>query len=280
MRKFLGMNMAAIAALLLSSGAGAQVCTGNCNGDATVAINELITCVSISLGATPLLNCEACDADHDESVAINELILSVGNSLTSCANASPTATPGTPGTPATPATPSTPSTPATPNTPSTPSTPATPATPSTPDVTGTPDDVRCCVPNDAGDEIECEDRTADECADQGGVNKGLGVCDAETCADVLPPNPDVRCCVPSGDDFECEDRNAAQCTVEGGVNRGPGDCAPDTCDDLVGSTDIQCCVPDSDGEEVDCEDRTAEECIQRGGTNMGPGDCDPDPCNP
>jgi hypothetical protein len=163
-------------------------------------------------------------------------------------------------------------------TPSPTPTSGTPATPATPGATETPLDVRCCLPNPAGDEIECEDRTASECAEQGGVDKGLGVCEIDTCADVPPPNPDVRCCVPSGNDFECEDRNASACTAEGSVNRGVGVCAPDTCDGLV-STDIQCCVPDNSG-GVDCEDRTPVECAERGGTNMGPGTCDPDPCNP
>ena len=107
--------------------------------------------------------------------------------------------------------------------------------------------------------------------------RALGVCAPDTCADVLPPNPDVRCCIPSGDEAECEDRTASQCEAEGGVNRGVGVCAPDTCEG-IGEDDIQCCVLGRDGFE--CEERTPSECIERGGTNMGPGTCDPDPCSP
>jgi hypothetical protein len=100
------------------------------------------------------------------------------------------------------------------------------ATPPPPDA-----DVQCCLPNAAGDEIECEDRTPDACAAAGGVNKGAGVCAVDTCADVSAPNPTVRCCESSqhGTIIQCEDLTAAQCAADGGVDRSAGPCAPTSC---------------------------------------------------
>jgi cysteine-rich repeat protein len=59
-------------------------CAGDCDGSETVAINELITCVNISLGNTPLSSCTACDPDGGGTVAINELIQAVSRSLFGC----------------------------------------------------------------------------------------------------------------------------------------------------------------------------------------------------
>lgn len=47
-------------------------------------------------------------------------------------------------------------------------------------------DVICCLPDDSG--TECEDRTAAECAAQGGVDRGVGVCAADSCDGVTFPN--------------------------------------------------------------------------------------------
>lgn len=63
--------------------AGAQ-CTGDCNADGTVAINELITGVNIALGNSPLSTCTAFDVNSDGMVAINELIAAVSNALGGC----------------------------------------------------------------------------------------------------------------------------------------------------------------------------------------------------
>ena len=59
----------------------AQECTGDCNGDGTVAINEVISCVNIGLELLPLENCTACDASGDGTVTINEIITSVNIGL-------------------------------------------------------------------------------------------------------------------------------------------------------------------------------------------------------
>lgn len=58
-------------------------CVGDCNGDGTVAINELITGVTVALGQ-PVSSCPAFDANADGAVAINELVTAVNNALVGC----------------------------------------------------------------------------------------------------------------------------------------------------------------------------------------------------
>jgi hypothetical protein len=89
-------------------------------------------------------------------------------------------------------------------------------------------DVICCIPDDEGP--ECENRTADECAAQGGIVVEATSCDPNPCAPVTPPaNEDIQCCLPNNGGAECEDRTPAECAVEGGVNAGAGTCTPDPC---------------------------------------------------
>ncbi len=59
-------------------------CVGDCDGDGTVAINELITGVNIALGSAQLSVCPAFDANGDGMVGINELITAVNNALEGC----------------------------------------------------------------------------------------------------------------------------------------------------------------------------------------------------
>lgn len=97
------------------------------------------------------------------------------------------------------------------------------------DDTSTADgDIICCIPDDSGP--ECEDRTADECALEGGVAVAATSCDPNPCASVTPPaNDDVMCCLADDSGPECEDRTPAQCAIEGGTSAGVGVCAVDTC---------------------------------------------------
>ena len=76
--------------LVLSLAAGAresraQACPADCDGDAAVAVNELITCVGIVLAGGPATSCPACDGNADGTVAINEIIAGVNSALTGCA---------------------------------------------------------------------------------------------------------------------------------------------------------------------------------------------------
>ncbi|MBX3028479.1 hypothetical protein KF840_26595 [bacterium] len=86
--------MGALLLTALAAPAGAQ-CAGDCNGDGTVAINELITGVNIALGSSPVSACPSFDGNGDGTVAINELIAAVNNALGSCTAVTPTPTPST-----------------------------------------------------------------------------------------------------------------------------------------------------------------------------------------
>ncbi len=61
-----------------------EVCTGDCNGDGTVSVSELIRGVNLALGAAEVMSCQAFDADGDERVRIGELIGGVSNALNGC----------------------------------------------------------------------------------------------------------------------------------------------------------------------------------------------------
>jgi len=61
------------------------VCTGDCNGEGAVTINEIIICVNIALDADSPDACAACDPSGNGSVEINELIAAVNNALSGCA---------------------------------------------------------------------------------------------------------------------------------------------------------------------------------------------------
>ena len=74
-----------VAGSLFAATAASAQCVGDCSGDGTVAINELITGVNIALGSAALDTCPAFDADADGGVAINELIAAVGALLNGCA---------------------------------------------------------------------------------------------------------------------------------------------------------------------------------------------------
>lgn len=72
-----------LARMLVADAVGA-VCTGDCDGDHEVEVNEPIIGVSIALGRAPLDTCVAFDANGDAVVAINELIAAVRNAFDGC----------------------------------------------------------------------------------------------------------------------------------------------------------------------------------------------------
>jgi hypothetical protein len=88
-----------LTALLLLGAAPAPACTGDCDGDGQVAINEAVRGVNIALGNAPVGDCAVFDANGDGAVAVNELIAAVSNVLGGCTMATPAPTPtATPGT--------------------------------------------------------------------------------------------------------------------------------------------------------------------------------------
>ncbi len=84
----------------VASGA-AQPCTGDCNGDRDVTVDELITCVNIALATQPLAQCPECNAGTDADVDIDDLVGAVNRSLNECPplfTATPTESPTATGT--------------------------------------------------------------------------------------------------------------------------------------------------------------------------------------
>lgn len=72
-----------LAGVLLYAG-DAGACTGDCDGDGQVAINEAVQGVNIALGNAPVGGCAVFDVNGDGSVAVNELIAAVANVLEGC----------------------------------------------------------------------------------------------------------------------------------------------------------------------------------------------------
>lgn len=62
----------------------APACAGDCDGDATVLVNELVIGVRIALGELAAEACAAIDGDGDGSASIAELIGAVGALLDGC----------------------------------------------------------------------------------------------------------------------------------------------------------------------------------------------------
>lgn len=90
MRRMLVMG--AVAALTMWEAPLRAECGGDCDGDGTVAINELVRAVGVALGSTPLAQCAAADGNGDGGVTIAELIAAVNAALGGCGGEA-TATP-------------------------------------------------------------------------------------------------------------------------------------------------------------------------------------------
>jgi hypothetical protein len=59
-------------------------CAGDCNGDQSVTIDELLTLVNIALEAMDIDACSAADLDQNRAITIDEILAAVGRALTSC----------------------------------------------------------------------------------------------------------------------------------------------------------------------------------------------------
>ena len=62
-------------------------CIGDCDGDGTVTIEELLRGVRITLGQSSLALCRAVDLDRDQAVGVDELVGAVDAALGGCAAA-------------------------------------------------------------------------------------------------------------------------------------------------------------------------------------------------
>jgi YVTN family beta-propeller protein len=63
-----------------------HTCVGDCNGDGTVTIDEVMTCIPVATIAAIDLppRCPACDGDGNGSIEVNELVAAVNNALNDC----------------------------------------------------------------------------------------------------------------------------------------------------------------------------------------------------
>ncbi|MFM7142700.1 MAG: hypothetical protein ACKO2K_12395, partial [Alphaproteobacteria bacterium] len=153
--------------------------------------------------------------------------------------------------------------------------------------------VACCVPDDDGG-AECEDRTPERCALEGGTLAPTDSCLPDPCGGSPDVNGDgesddedegeILCCLPGADaatsddpEVECEDVSAVECATQGGTVLEATSCDASPCAPSAPTSKIVCCVPDEGAYE--CEDRTADRCTSLGGTVMdGVADCSADPC--
>jgi len=60
------------------------ICLGDCDGDHTVSVDELVEGIDITLGNDHVESCRAFDRDEDGQVAIYELTQAVNNALNGC----------------------------------------------------------------------------------------------------------------------------------------------------------------------------------------------------
>ncbi len=64
--------------------AGPELCTGDCNADRTVTVDEIVAIVSVALGSDGIDVCHAADANGDGSLTVEELVLAVTSALGGC----------------------------------------------------------------------------------------------------------------------------------------------------------------------------------------------------
>jgi hypothetical protein len=70
-------------------GAAVPHCTGDCNEDGNVTVDELIKGVNIALGSATIENCPVFDKNDDGTVTVDELVTGVNNALSGCAEPTP-----------------------------------------------------------------------------------------------------------------------------------------------------------------------------------------------
>jgi hypothetical protein len=78
----------------LFGGRALAACVGDCNGDGSVTVDEILTMVNIALGNSQISDCLPGDANGDSQITIDEILTAVNNALAGCAaGGTPTVTP-------------------------------------------------------------------------------------------------------------------------------------------------------------------------------------------
>ena len=93
-RQWRALSLLAGALLLWLPHRGVASCVGDCDGDGTVTINELISLVNIALDGSAAASCAAGDVNNDAAITIDEILSAVHTALAGCLTAAtPTPTP-------------------------------------------------------------------------------------------------------------------------------------------------------------------------------------------
>lgn len=93
-RKRRGGRLAGVVLLLCLQAMSARAqCAGDCDGDGSVFVSEVVTAVTIALGHRGVFNCAAADRDSSGQVGVDELIACVLRVLHGCSGTPPTLPP-------------------------------------------------------------------------------------------------------------------------------------------------------------------------------------------
>jgi hypothetical protein len=60
------------------------LCTGDCNGNHQVTVDEILVMANVALDNLPLSACTAADTNHDLRVTVDEILAAVDNALNGC----------------------------------------------------------------------------------------------------------------------------------------------------------------------------------------------------
>lgn len=76
--------LAALFSLLAASPVRAQSCSGDCNADRAVTVDEIVRVVNIALGLAPIDDCLAADTDGNGEASVDELVTMIDLALNGC----------------------------------------------------------------------------------------------------------------------------------------------------------------------------------------------------
>jgi len=68
----------------LAVGMPTASCTGDCNGDGEVTVDEVVLGINIALGSAPVSECSRFDTSQDGEVTVDEVVQAVNNALNGC----------------------------------------------------------------------------------------------------------------------------------------------------------------------------------------------------
>ncbi|MBX3027740.1 hypothetical protein KF840_22830 [bacterium] len=78
------LALATLAVVMAGRPLRAQDCAGDCAATGAVGVSDILRCVAIDLGRSPLAACDACDVDGDTRVSVDELVAAVAAALGGC----------------------------------------------------------------------------------------------------------------------------------------------------------------------------------------------------